>query len=91
MGKREDLTGSFTVTIDGKPFQVSVAKADGPRRPRGCRSRGRSRRGPRTGSRPCARARCGPGCSCSCPPRRLPPLHLLPLLRLRLPPPVRLR
>ena len=30
MGKREDLTGSFTVTIDGKPFQVSVAKADGP-------------------------------------------------------------
>ena len=33
MGKREDLTGSFTVTIDGKPFQVSVAKADGPAAP----------------------------------------------------------
>ncbi len=30
MGKREDLTGTFTVTIDGKPFQVSVAKADAP-------------------------------------------------------------
>ena len=24
MGKREDLTGSFTVTIDGKPFQLSL-------------------------------------------------------------------
>ena len=33
MGKREDLTGSFTVTIDGKPFRVSVAKADGPAAP----------------------------------------------------------
>ena len=33
MGKREDLTGTFTVTIDGKPFQVSVAKADGPAAP----------------------------------------------------------
>ncbi|MCF2596137.1 pyruvate carboxylase subunit B, partial [Pseudoflavonifractor phocaeensis] len=28
-----DLTGSFTVTIDGKPFQVSVEKADGPAAP----------------------------------------------------------
>ena len=33
MGAREDCTGSFTVTIDGKPFQVSVERADGPAAP----------------------------------------------------------
>ena len=66
MGKREDLTGSFTVTIDGKPFQVSVAKADGPAAPVAAAPVACSRRGPRTGSRPCARARCRP-CGCSCP------------------------
>ncbi len=30
MGNRDDCTGTFTVTIDGKPFQVSVEKADAP-------------------------------------------------------------
>ena len=30
MGDREDCTGNFTITIDGKPYQVSVAKADTP-------------------------------------------------------------
>ena len=33
MGVREDCTGSFTVTIDGKPFQVSVERADAPAAP----------------------------------------------------------
>ena len=52
MGDREDCTGTFTITIDGKPYQVSVAKADTPprrscgRRPCGCRrSCGRRSRG----------------------------------------------
>ncbi|MGI5962618.1 MAG: pyruvate carboxylase subunit B [Lawsonibacter sp.] len=30
MGTRNDCTGTFTITIDGKPYQVSVEKADGP-------------------------------------------------------------
>ena len=29
LGNRNDCTGNFTVTIDGKPFQVTVEKADG--------------------------------------------------------------
>ncbi|RHR09067.1 pyruvate carboxylase subunit B [Pseudoflavonifractor sp. AF19-9AC] len=33
MGNREDCSGVFTVTIDGKPFQVSVERADGPAAP----------------------------------------------------------
>ena len=66
------------MTIDGKPFQVSVAKADGPPPP-WLPLLWLLRRGPRTGSRPCARARCGPGLLP--PPRRLPPLPPLPLLR----------
>ena len=33
MGVREVCTGSFTVTIDGKPFQVSVERADAPAAP----------------------------------------------------------
>ena len=32
MGNRDNCTGTFTVTIDGKPFQVSVEKADAPLR-----------------------------------------------------------
>ena len=66
MGDREDCTGNFTITIDGKPYQVSVAKADTPTAapvaaaPRGCRrSCGRRSRGsahPGTGR-----------CSCRCP------------------------
>jgi len=30
MGVRDDCTGTFTVTIDGKPYQVAVERADGP-------------------------------------------------------------
>ena len=33
MGVQEDCSGVFTVTIDGKPFQVSVERADGPAAP----------------------------------------------------------
>ena len=30
MGNQGDCTGTFTITIDGKPFQVSVERADAP-------------------------------------------------------------
>ena len=87
MGKREDLTGSFTVTIDGKPFQVSVAKADGPAAPVAAAPVAAPSRPPHR--LPPLRPRPLP--RLLLPPRRLPPLPPLPLLRLRLPPLVRLR
>ena len=80
MGKREDLTGSFTVTIDGKPFQVSVAKADGPAAPVAAAPVA----APVAAPAPAPPLRPRP-LRLLLPPRRLPPLHPLPLLRLRLP------
>ena len=91
MGKREDLTGSFTVTIDGKPFQVSVAKADGPAAPVAAAPVAAPvaapHRLPPLRPRPLRPLRLL--LPLPPPPHRLPPLP--PLLRLRLPPLVRLR
>ncbi len=78
MGDREDCTGNFTITIDGKPYQVSVAKADTP-------TAAPVAAAPVAAAAPAAAApvaaptpACGRCCPCRCPcshPLLLPPVR----------------
>ncbi len=74
MGDREDCTGNFTITIDGKPYQVSVAKADTPTA------------APVAAAPVAAAAPCGRRSRGSARPRHRPLLLPLPLLPPLLPP-----